>query len=53
MSLPQLKMILTTEIPDALEDLTAVTPGVPLIALSIGKVTKDSISSGASPGASV
>ena len=32
---------------------TIVTPGVPLIALSIGKVTKDSTSSGASPGASV
>jgi hypothetical protein len=28
-------------------------PGVPLIELSIGNVTRDSISSGASPGASV
>ena len=44
---------MTTEIPAALEDRTAVTPGVPLIALSMGNVTRDSSSSGARPGASV
>ncbi len=53
MSVPQSKMTLTTESPTAEEERTAVTPGVPLIALSIGNVTRDSISSGASPGASV
>lgn len=50
MSVSQLNMTLTTEIPDALEERTAVTPGVPLIDLSIGKVTRDSTCSGASPG---
>lgn len=33
-------MILTAEIPEALEERTAVTPGVPLIALSIRHLQK-------------
>ena len=37
----------------ALEDRTALTPAVPLIALSMGNVTSDSTSSGANPAASV
>ena len=46
-------MTLTTEMPTAEEERTFSTPGVPLIALSMGRVTRDSTSSGASPGASV
>jgi hypothetical protein len=37
----------------ALEERTALTPAVPLIALSMGNVTSDSTSSGANPAASV
>ena len=46
-------MTLTTDIPTAEAERTVSTPGVPLTALSIGRVIRVYISSGASPGASV
>ena len=52
-SVPQLKITRTTEILAALDERTALTPAVPLMALSIGNVTSDSTSSGANPAASV
>jgi hypothetical protein len=49
MSVPQSNSTQTTAIPTAVADLTRLTPDAPLIAVSIGKVTSDSISSGAMP----
>ena len=53
MSVSQLKVALTAERPTAEEERKASSPGVPFIVLSIGRVTNDSTSSGAKPGASV
>ena len=49
MSAPQSNSTHTTPIPTAVADRTRRTPDAPLIALSIGNVTSDSISSGAIP----
>ena len=49
MSVPQSNSTQTTAMPTAVAERTRRTPDAPLIALSIGKVTSDSISSGAMP----
>ena len=53
MSVPQSNSTHTTAIPTAVADRTRRTPDAPLMALSSGKVTSDSISSGAMPCPSV
>ena len=49
MSAPQSNSTQTTAIPTAVADRTRRTPDAPLMALSRGNVTSDSISSGAMP----
>ncbi len=49
MSVPQSNSTQTTAMPTAVAERTRRTPEAPLIALSIGNVTSDSISSGAIP----
>ena len=53
MSVPQSNSTHTTAMPTAVADRTRRTPEAPLIALSSGNVTSDSISSGAMPWPSV
>ena len=53
MSVPQSNSTNTTESPMPDTERTRVTPGMPFIAVSIGKVTSCSTSSGAMPPASV
>ena len=53
MSVPQSNSTQTTAIPTAVADRTRRTPEAPLMALSSGNVTSDSISSGAIPWPSV
>ena len=53
MSVPQSNSTQTTAMPTAVAERTRRTPEAPLIALSIGNVTSDSISSGAMPWPSV
>ena len=52
-SVPQSNSTHTTAMPTAVAERTRRTPDAPLIALSIGNVTSDSISSGAMPWPSV
>ena len=49
MSVPQSNSTQTTAMPTAVAERTRRTPEAPLMALSIGNVTSDSISSGAMP----
>ena len=49
MSVPQSNSTQTTAMPTAVAERTRRTPDAPLMALSIGNVTSDSISSGAMP----
>ena len=53
MSVPQSNSTQTTAMPTAVAERTRRTPEAPLMALSIGNVTSDSISSGAMPWPSV
>ena len=53
MSVPQSNSTQTTAMPTAVAERTRRTPDAPLIALSSGNVTSDSISSGAMPCPSV
>jgi hypothetical protein len=53
MSLPDAKTTVTTESPWIDVERSDCTPGTPLTAFSMGWVTRTSICSGVSPGASV
>ena len=53
MSLPHSNSTVTTARPTPETDRTRLTPGMPFIVVSIGKVTSCSTSSGAMPPASV